>query len=120
MVAREFRSLFIGLVVVVVAAIATACDAANDATARAGAEAFRLSLKAQDTDDDRGGVREIVALNKAAEDTPGSPNVTGIADSDGDGVDDDGFVEVKVGDQVACVQLPKSGNKVDVTDDACG
>ncbi len=119
MVAREVRNLVIGLAVVVVAAVATACDAADDVTARAGAEAFRVSLKAQDTDDDRGGVRAIDALNKAAEDVPGSPDITGIADTDGDGTDDDGLLEVKVGDQVACVRLPESGNEIDVTDDAC-
>ncbi len=139
MMPRQFRSVFFGLVVVAAAGFATACDedtrdkagdavdsatedieeGANDATARAGAEAFRASLKAQETDDDAGGVRKIEALQRAAEDVPGSPDVTGIADSDGDGIDDDGFVEVRVGNQVACVQLPESGNEIDVTDDAC-
>jgi hypothetical protein len=118
-VANELRVLFLGLVLAVGTAVATACEATEDVTARAGAEAFRVSLKAQETDDSRGGVREIKALNRAADDTPGDPNVTGIADSDGNGVDDDGFVEVKVGDEVACVQLPESGDEIDVTDDAC-
>jgi hypothetical protein len=138
-VATELRSLFVGLAVVVVAAFATACDedtrdeadeaveratedvdeGVDDASARAGAEAFRASLKAQETDDDAGGVRQIDALEEAADDVPGSPDIAGIADDDGDGVDDDGRVEVRVGDQVACVELPESGDEIDVTDDAC-
>ena len=139
MVAAELRSLFAGLVVVVLAAFATACDedtqdkadeaveratedideGVDDASARAGAEAFRASLKAQETDDDAGGVRQVDALEEAADDVPGSPDIAGIADDDGDGVDDDGRVEVRVGDQVACVELPESGDEIDVTDDAC-
>ena len=111
------------LAVVAFAGVGVACDdveeQANDATARAGAEAFRVSIKAQDTDDDSGGVRSVEALQAAAEDVPGDPDITGIEDSDGDGIDDDGFVEVHVGDQVACVQLPESGDEVDVTGEAC-
>jgi hypothetical protein len=121
---RAPAQLALGVLAVGALALAgVACDDAeekvNDATARAGAEGFRVSIKAQDTDDDSGGVRSIEALRAAAEDVPGDPDITGIEDSDGDGVDDDGLVEVKVGDQVACVQLPESGDEVDVTGDAC-
>jgi hypothetical protein len=94
-------------------------EGAGEAGARAAAEAFRASLKAQETDDDAGGVRQVEALNEAAEDLPGDPDVSGIADGNGDGIDDDGLVEITVGDEVACVTLPESGNEIDVTGGAC-
>ncbi len=94
-------------------------EAAQKAGARATAEGFRVSIKAQDTDDDTGGVRNVEALREAAEDLPGDPDVNGIRDGDGDGVDDDGFVELKVDDEFACVTLPESGDEVDVTGGRC-
>ncbi|HEX6311490.1 MAG TPA: hypothetical protein VF152_07655 [Acidimicrobiia bacterium] len=130
------RSARIGLVVLATAALlaGSACDDAQDeaeetveeveekageAGARAGAEAFRASLKAQETDDDAGGVRAIEPLRAAAEDVPGGADVTGITDSNGDGVDDDGYVQVEVGDERACVTLPETGDEIDVSGGAC-
>jgi len=102
---------------------AGACDEAEEAAeqtgARASAEAFRASLKAQDTDDETGGVRNVVALNEAADDLPGDVDVVGIGDSNGDGIDDDGFVEIQVGDEFACVTLPESGDEIDVNGGRC-
>jgi hypothetical protein len=112
-------------VVILIAAfgvLAGACDEAEEkakqAGARASAEAFRVSLKAQDTDDG-GGVRSIGALREAADDLPGDVDVVGIRDDDSDGVDDDGFVEVRVDDEVACVTLPESGDDIDVSGGRC-
>ena len=71
------------------------------------------------TDDATGGVRNVEALREAAEDLPGDPEITRIADSDGDGRDDDGYVQAKVGDENAYVTLPESGNDIDVSGGAC-
>ena len=94
-------------------------EKAGEAGARAAAEAFRASIKAQDTNEATGGVRNVEALREAANDLPGDPEITGIADSDGDGRDDDGYVQARVGDENACVTLPESGNDVDVSGGAC-
>jgi hypothetical protein len=94
-------------------------ESVDEAGARGAAESFRVSLKAQDTDDDAGGVRAIDALNEAADDLPGDPEVLGIGDGNGDGADDDGLVEIRVGEELACVTLPTSGNEIDVTGGAC-
>jgi hypothetical protein len=114
------------LLIVVFAAMsvpAVACDEAEETAkqtgARASAEAFRVSVKAQDTEGDPGGVRSVQVLREAADDLPGSVDVLGIDDGDGDGVDDDGFVEVKVDDEFACVTIPASGEDVDVTGGRC-
>jgi hypothetical protein len=103
--------------------VAVACgeaeETAEQAGARGAAEALRVSLKAQDTDDDPGGVRNIEALRDAADDLPGDPKVIGIEDGDGDGIDDDGFVEVRVDDEFACVTVPESGDSIDVSGGRC-
>jgi hypothetical protein len=100
-------------------AVEGAKEKAGEAGARAGAEAFRVSLKAQDTEDASGGVRNVEALRSAAEDLPGDPDITGIADADGDGRDDDGYVQADVGDESACVTLPETGDDIDVSGGAC-
>jgi hypothetical protein len=111
------------VVFVAVTLLAVACDEAEETAkqtgARTSAEAFRVSVKAQDTERDPGGVRNIQVLREAADDLPGGPRVLGIDDSNGDGIDDDGFVEVKVDDEFACVTLPESGDDVDVTGGRC-
>lgn len=103
--------------------LALGCDEAEETAketgARASAEAFRVSVKAQDTEGDAGGVRNVQVLREAADDLPGKADVVGIDDGDGDGVDDDGFVEVKVDKEFACVTLPESGEDVDVTGGRC-
>jgi hypothetical protein len=100
-------------------AVEDAKDKAGEAGARASAEAFRVSLKAQDTDDASGGVRNVEALRSAAEDLPGDPDIIGITDADGDGRDDDGYVQADVGDESACVTLPETGDDIDVSGGAC-
>jgi len=97
-------------------------EGVQEASARAAAEAFRGSVRAKETDNATGGVRALDALEAAAqdlEDFPGDPTFAGIEDTDGDGVDDDGLVEVQVEEQVACVTLPESGNEIDVSGDPC-
>ncbi|MEZ5139271.1 MAG: hypothetical protein R2702_06410 [Acidimicrobiales bacterium] len=95
-----------------------AAQAADDTEVRAQAEALRVSLKANDTADEEG-VRSVDAIDQAVEDLPGDPEVSGVDDGDGDGLDDDGKVQLTVGDSSACVTLPESGEEIDVTDGDC-
>jgi hypothetical protein len=119
-------SLAFALVGVAVLAFA-ACDEAEDAIeevqekareagARGAAEAFRVSLKAEYDDDS---LRNVKTLQAAADNLPGDPDIRGIDDEDGDGVDDDGYVQLNVSEQSACIKLPKSGDNVDVNGGAC-
>jgi hypothetical protein len=57
-------------------------EEAGEAGARAAVEWFRASIKAQDTNEANGGVRNIEVLREAAKDLPGDPEITGIADAD--------------------------------------
>jgi hypothetical protein len=91
----------------------------GEAGARAGAEAFRVSLREQDVDGAAGGLRSIEVLQTAADDLPGDPEITGIEDGNGDGIDDDGFVQFVVSDEQACVEVPESGDDIEVTGGAC-
>jgi hypothetical protein len=93
--------------------------AIDEAGARGAAEVFRGALRRADVSDEEGGVRQITVLEENAEDVPGDPEFVGIEDTDNDGLDDDGLVEVRVGDRAACVMLPTSGEDIDVTNDAC-
>ena len=93
-------------------------DAAGNAGARTVAESFRASLKTNDIAENDG-FRSVEALRDVAEDLPGDPDVSGIEDADGDGLDDDGNVEVTVEDKSACVVIPETGEDTEVTDEAC-
>jgi hypothetical protein len=80
------------------------------------AEALRVVIIADDgPDTDR---RKVKVLNESVDDLPGRPEVTGIEDKDGDGLDDDGKVEVHVKSEVACLTVSMAG-RVDVTGGAC-
>jgi hypothetical protein len=100
-------------------AVEDAKEKAREAGARGIAETYRASIKAQDAKEGAGAVRNVEVLRAAAEDLPGDPDVSRIADDDGDGRDDDGYVEVNVDDERACVTLPESGDDVDVSGGAC-
>lgn len=93
-------------------------DGAGAVGARTQAEALRASLKGNDTADAEG-VRSVAAINEAATDLPGDVEVTGVDDTDGDGLDDDGRVQVDQGDQSACVILPAEGEDTTVENGAC-
>jgi hypothetical protein len=120
---RRPRSALAVVFIVAMGLIAGACDEAEEKAkevgARASAEGLRASLKAQDTDDVTGGVRSVAALREAADDLPDQADVVGIVDGDGDGVDDDGVVEVRVDEEFACVTLPPSGGDIDVSGGRC-
>lgn len=91
---------------------------AEQATASATAESFRVSLKAND-DADEQGLRSVEVLQQVAEDLPGDPDISGIEDSDGNGMDDDGKVQVTAGDEKACIIIPETGTDTEVTNEAC-
>lgn len=95
-----------------------AAQVADDASARGQAEALRASLKGNDTANEEG-IRSVKAIQQAADDLAGDPDVSGIDDGDDDGLDDDGKVQVTVDESSACLSLPESGENTEVTDDAC-
>ena len=92
-------------------------DLAESTGAVALAEGMRATLLAEDVGDDVDR-RNVAVLQESAEDLPGDPDVAGITDADGDGRDDDGNVEVRVDDEVACLAVAPDGD-VDVTDGSC-
>lgn len=91
---------------------------ADSAQARTTAEALRASLKGNKTADEEG-VRSVAAIEEAVEDLPGDPDVNGIDDGDGDGLDDDGKVQVTVDEEQACLTLPGTGEDTTVEGGAC-
>ncbi len=95
-----------------------AAKAADTVQARTTAEALRASLKGNDTAD-KEGIRSVKAIQQAAEDLPGDPEVTGIEDGDGDGLDDDGKVQVTQDGKDACLSLPETGEDTTVDEGTC-
>lgn len=95
-----------------------AADKADEAAARAAAEDLRVRLKANDTANAEG-VRSMAAIQESSKDVVGDPTFQGIEDSDGDGLDDDGKVQVDVGSASACVTLPAEGEDTQVEGGAC-
>lgn len=95
-----------------------AAKTADEVQARTTAEALRTSLKGNDTAD-KEGIRSVAAINEAVKDLPGDPEVTGIDDADGDGLDDDGKVQVVVDESQSCLTLPAKGEDTKVEDGAC-
>lgn len=93
-------------------------EAAESAGARAVAEAVRVSLLAQELPEGES-YRTVTVLSEAVRDLPGEPEVRGIEDDDGDGLDDDGQLEVVVGDEVVCLSVGAQGDDIDVEDGAC-
>lgn len=90
---------------------------AEESAALTAAAAFKSSLLANDVDDDSNR-RSIALLTDAESDIPGDPDVRGIEDSDGDGIDDDGQVEIYASDEAACVTISDTGD-VDVSGGEC-
>ena len=91
---------------------------ADEAAARAAAEALRVSLKGNKTAD-KEGIRSVKAIDQAAKDLPGDATYTGVTDANGDGLDDDGQVQVTVSQGNACLTLPAQGENTTVKGGAC-
>jgi hypothetical protein len=92
-------------------------DAVGAAGARAAAEVLRGILLARDLDEGET-LRDVAVLRDAVEDLPGDPEVARLHDRSGDGKDDDGRIELRVGDQRACIEVADNG-EVDVSGGAC-
>jgi hypothetical protein len=91
-------------------------EVAESAAARVVAEALRVVLVEDDGPaTDR---RKVDVLQESVDDLPGTPDVSGIVDDDGDGLDDDGNVDVHVNGETACLSVADDGD-VDVTGGAC-
>lgn len=84
-------------------------ETANEAQARATAEALRAALANSDTAADEG-LRSIDAIEEAIDSLPGDPDITEVEDGTGDGMDDDGRVQVNVSDSAACMIIPDTAD----------
>lgn len=91
---------------------------AAEGQARVAAEDLRVRIKANAAAVTQG-PRSIVAINESAAAVAGSPEIAGAVDADGDGLDDDGKVQVNVDGASACVTLPATGNDTTVTGGPC-
>lgn len=82
------------------------------------ATALQASIQADDRYEDEG-PRSIAVVQENIDDLPGDPDIVGVTDDDGDGLDDDGLVEVRVDDSAACLSLGEIGEGIDISDEAC-
>ncbi|MCU1499720.1 MAG: hypothetical protein JWM47_3673 [Acidimicrobiales bacterium] len=95
-----------------------AAQGVDAAQARSTAEALRAGLKANHTADAKG-MRSVIAIKEVIVGLPGDPDVTGNADADGDGQDDDGKLQANADESKACLSLPAQGEDAQVEDGAC-
>lgn len=103
-------------------ALEGAAEDANQALDTGGAVAVASALQGAIEADERAddeGPRSMAVIQENIDDLPGEPEIVGVADDDGDGVDDDGRVEVRVDDQAACLTLGDVGEDADIDDEAC-
>jgi hypothetical protein len=84
-------------------------ETADEAQARATAEALRAALANSDIGADEG-LRSIDAIEEAIDSLPGDPDISGVEDGSGDGMDDDGRVQVDVDDAAACMIIPDAAD----------
>jgi hypothetical protein len=90
-------------------------DAVDAGIARTQAELFRQ--RAQDLVRQGEALDSMSVLQEAARDLPRSPTITGLGDSNGDGRDDDGKLEITIDESHACVIIV--GTDIDVTSARC-
>ena len=93
-------------------------ETGDEAQARTAAEDLRARIKANDTANDEG-ARSVAAINESLEDVAGDPKLEGLEDGDGDGLDDDGKVQITVESSSACLTLPESGEDTTVESGPC-
>jgi hypothetical protein len=95
---------------------ASELDSAVDAgIARGQAEIFRQ--RAKDLVRQGESLDSMSVLQEAARDLPRSPTVTGLGDTNGDGRDDDGKIEIAIDDSYSCVIV--SGTDINVSGSRC-
>jgi hypothetical protein len=90
-------------------------DAVDAGIARGQAEILRQ--RAKDLVRQGESLDSMSVLQEAARDLPRSPTVTGLGDTNGDGRDDDGKLQITVDDSFACVVV--TGTDIDVSSDPC-
>jgi hypothetical protein len=93
-------------------------ETGDEAQARTAAEELRARIKANDTANAEG-ARSIAAIDESLEDVAGDPQLEGLDDGDGDGLDDDGKVQINVESSSACLIIPESGEDTTVESGAC-
>lgn len=93
-----------------------ASSAIDKSVARVQAEAFRLQVMNL-ASNEKSRFASASVLTDAAKDLPGTANIAGIADADGDGNDDDGKVEITVDSEKACVTV--ASGDIDVSSGPC-
>jgi hypothetical protein len=91
---------------------------AAEGQARLAAEDLRARIKANATAA-TAGPRSMVAITESSTDVTGAPAIVGATDADGDGLDDDGKVQVDIDGASACVTLPANGDDTTVQGGAC-
>jgi hypothetical protein len=95
---------------------ASEVDSAVDAgIARGQAEIFRQ--RAKDLVRQGEALDSMSVLQEAARDLPRNPTVSGLGDSNGDGRDDDGKVEIAIDDSYSCVVV--TGTDINVSGSRC-
>lgn len=94
-----------------------ASGAASAGGARGMAETYRGLVKTKANGQD---LRSMTVLNDAKSGLPSSNvAVSGLNDANGDGKDDDGYVQFSLDNRSSCVQLPATGDNTEVTNEAC-
>jgi hypothetical protein len=99
-------------------AASDADQAIDTGSAQGIGAALQASIEADDRYEDEG-PRSMAVVQENADDLPGEPEIVGLSDSDSDGLDDDGLVEVRVDDSAACLSLGEIGEGIDISDEAC-
>ncbi len=87
--------------------------------ARTAAEALRVALKSEKDKNGRSMKNISHAVRTYASRVPGNPQISGAVDANSDGRDDDGKIQVNVGDKSACVVLPATGSDTTVRNGRC-
>ena len=90
-------------------------DAVDAGIARGQAEIFRQRAKNLVRQGES--LDSMSVLQEAARDLPRTPTVTGLGDTNGDGRDDDGKVEIAIDDSFACVVV--TGADINVSGARC-
>ena len=121
------------ILAIATAAVVTACgddssasDKARDAAgqvdsavdaglARGQAEIFRQ--RAKDLVRQGESLDSMSVLQEAARDLPRNPTITGLGDSNGDGKDDDGKLEITIDKSHSCISI--TGSDINVTSSSC-
>lgn len=93
-------------------------ERADQLGARSAAEAVRADLHARDLGSDES-LRSVEILEESTGTIPGDPAVLGLEDTTGDGLDDDGLVQIEVGEETACLSVGEDDDTIDVSGGTC-